>query len=507
MKKIRLNGRGKRILRALKRLVIVTVCCISIGVIVTKATEIVISSKHDEIKGNYVSTEMVNVYCLDDSLKTVSEDATRAVLQRLPEKISEKIERNWMLIFTEGLPREIESDQILPASCTSGICDYHVDVKKRVAWIFPSDKQLFKESLAYAVGAILSHELGNVSGNNKSIELHKTYRGVYVEADHKNVNAYNTTSYKTFFELITKEYICFPEYLKENCAEAYDYIENLLYERGFLPFRKAYRNAISIKNIIKQYYSYENPVKLLENVQENELIDLNNYPKTINYSGLGEDARFLAENLVMAMSNPYEYEQNEHVYTRNGNVIVKRLCDDPDEVYDELCYFYRMYWGDLSLNLARIVNNPADDPRLLGLSVSLDRIDGLKQKKDKYDKMMETALEGMYEGSETQKLLQIYAYIADNCEYNLDAPPNIGTFWDNGQGKCSTYAIVFKRFAERIGIHCDYVCGYTLDGVPHAWNRVMLSDGTYKYYDVTNEYYYAAINADFLSYPQSEIRN
>lgn len=98
------------------------------------------------------------------------------------------------------------------------------------------------------------------------------------------------------------------------------------------------------------------------------------------------------------------------------------------------------------------------------------------------------------EGSETDRLIQISNFILENCEYVNTLNTDISTFWDKEYGSCTTFALTFKHFANRLGIKCDLIISPGSDGVDHTYNRVTLQDGSVKYYDLIRPNRY--INTD-----------
>lgn len=90
----------------------------------------------------------------------------------------------------------------------------------------------------------------------------------------------------------------------------------------------------------------------------------------------------------------------------------------------------------------------------------------------------------MDEGSDLQKLKQVSDWFATHVKYSANSS-NVANIFGSSIGNCNAISLAFKMFAERIGINCDFITGYADNGKYHAWNRVHLSDGSIKYYDIT----------------------
>ena len=118
------------------------------------------------------------------------------------------------------------------------------------------------------------------------------------------------------------------------------------------------------------------------------------------------------------------------------------------------------------------------------ISLREDNYKQIKTQKQAVDSKIEQVLSNMNEGSETDKLLQISNYLIKNVKYNGNKRDVYNAMFE-GVGNCNAFSLSFKMFAERIGIKCDFLTGYASNGQYHAWNRVYLSDGSVRYYDVT----------------------
>lgn len=114
---------------------------------------------------------------------------------------------------------------------------------------------------------------------------------------------------------------------------------------------------------------------------------------------------------------------------------------------------------------------------------NIDMYEKYMSNRGSYDKKINSILEDFTEGDETHKLKQIAKYLKDNVTYNESLSDGINAII-NGQGNCNAYALAFKDMASRLGIQCDLCIGTAKNGEAHSWNRVTLSNGEYRYYDV-----------------------
>ena len=86
-------------------------------------------------------------------------------------------------------------------------------------------------------------------------------------------------------------------------------------------------------------------------------------------------------------------------------------------------------------------------------------------------------------GPDIYILYQISEYLRENTVYTEGKYDIISTLID-GQAVCNGYALAFNMLANRAGIKSDMCIGEVPEGM-HAWNRVVLDDGTYAFYDIT----------------------
>ncbi len=94
---------------------------------------------------------------------------------------------------------------------------------------------------------------------------------------------------------------------------------------------------------------------------------------------------------------------------------------------------------------------------------------------------IDAVLKTIPEGTEEEILYDISMYISDLIVYTkgyYDVDDALA-----GRCVCNGYALLFNTMANRAGITTDLCVGY-VDGW-HAWNRVTLIDGTYRFYDIT----------------------
>lgn len=90
------------------------------------------------------------------------------------------------------------------------------------------------------------------------------------------------------------------------------------------------------------------------------------------------------------------------------------------------------------------------------------------------------------DGSDYQKIKQVYEYLIDMVDYDGSSPDNqnIQSALLNHRSVCAGYAKAFQYILHRMGMFCTYVTGSTESGGDHGWNIVRI-DGNYYHVDVT----------------------
>lgn len=95
---------------------------------------------------------------------------------------------------------------------------------------------------------------------------------------------------------------------------------------------------------------------------------------------------------------------------------------------------------------------------------------------------IDSILSGFTSGSEEHVLKQISEYLKNSIVYT-NGYYDLSSALD-GVSVCNGYALAFNAMANRTGIKSDMCIG-KVGGSYHAWNRVTLSDGSYRFYDIT----------------------
>ena len=204
-----------------------------------------------------------------------------------------------------------------------------------------------------------------------------------------------------------------------------------------------------------------------------EKINLQNKnPIEFNFNGFNNKVEKIILNIFKDISIADANGQRKY------EISVPKL--DKEEVR-EIKSFFKLYFGTID-NLDDLMTIVNDDENSK-IAISIDVFNLMSKQRDKIYKEIDTALSQMEDGEEEYILYQISMYIKDKIKYT-ENHYNVNEALEDGEGVCNSYALLFKMMAERAGIITDVCLGYVEEGY-HAWNRVQLKNGVYKYYDVT----------------------
>lgn len=165
--------------------------------------------------------------------------------------------------------------------------------------------------------------------------------------------------------------------------------------------------------------------------------------------------------------------------------------------YKIASYFY-VYYGqkqavDETFDLINY-NDENGQTKTKQIRLRYNDIRQFEQELEKNKRKIDLILKTFTDGSEEHILKQISNYLKDNITY-LNGYSGLSSALD-GKGVCNGYALAFNAMANRAGITSNVCIGKVNDEY-HAWNRVTLSDGEYRYYDIT--FYDTGGNTKYLN--------
>lgn len=189
-------------------------------------------------------------------------------------------------------------------------------------------------------------------------------------------------------------------------------------------------------------------------------VNIENYPESIDYGILSEEQIKTFNEILDAVEND-----------RSSISCPAYSAKEQHEVLTQL----GLYYGTTE-NIERLIHWDRD-------SASLEprMFKELAAQKVIIDARVDEAVSTLIEGSDRYKLWQISNYISRKITYTDGCRDTVGAL--NGQGVCSSYAMLFYKMATRVGIKAYTCYGYAGEEY-HAWNMVEL-DGECVHYDIT----------------------
>lgn len=219
-----------------------------------------------------------------------------------------------------------------------------------------------------------------------------------------------------------------------------------------------------------------------QQVSPSSKIDLSSHAPCISYNSLSEDAKLLIT--LVFESIKYDEGVRQFVEVEIPDRFREYISE---ELYYEIASFFVIYYGSFDhihqyVNCCKYI---AGDSTTYTLELQMETIRYFEKERQRYISYVEAALENMNNGSEAEILNQIARWISSNYVYDANVN-TVQEFFDVRRANCNVVSMLFRLFCERLGIHCDVVVGYSsINGKYHAWNRVTLQDGSYRYYDIT----------------------
>ena len=410
------------------------------------------------------------LYYYDLNENKTFDDVLTNSKNKLPDHLKQII-NEWNILLAHTPPFNVNTAQV-----AAGIT--YLD--KKVIWLsHESDEKI----IIHEFGHVISNYLGNAHNSKQFKELYDLYWSNYIEYEQDIIDIHSISCQSEFFASTFCDYILQPDYLKEHAKKLYDYYENLTKPSWkFTIPGKMYGVFLNVRDTLKAFFNPFIPSKNLDDQtinMEDNLIDVANYEFNNDYSWMNDVPKDVIDTMFKLLNNPDDYEMetfnNSYGYIINYDFEWKLLW------YEELCSYTTVYFIDERLSLFDIYVEDGSTTLCINYDLLLlaeeKRINSLNN----VDKILSTKI---YEGSETDKLLQIAKWMHSNILYrNVDSTQHV--FWHRKTGDCVSYAMIFKQFCDRLGIKCDIV--YIQDSSTNGrlYNMVTLQSGDKKFYDVS----------------------
>lgn len=312
-----------------------------------------------------------------------------------------------------------------------------------------------------------------------TINMFYKYSETYIESNQLYINEFKHGNKRMMYTSMLKEYILNPEYIVSNANDVYECVNQV----GKLTFSERF--------VAKMCFSINN-ANLFLSTMDHDVANYSKNNKTVDCKTCTVNSRYSLEAIKFIKDIEYVFEnidyfENTSTYYRTGNRICfsQDIGGDASTIYKEVASFCKFYLLDSKISIKRVVYN---DSNKLTIFINEEELQKSLKNKSIYNQKAINVLNYIYDGSEREIMDQASNFIIHHSTYSLNSSNAVGDFWDNNFGKCLTFALVFKQFADLAGIQNDIIIGYVDEsnsGVRHAWNRITTSDGRYLYYDIT----------------------
>lgn len=420
-----------------------------------------------------------NFFCENSEEFETSNNVLNDAFDVIPEPLSTLIKNEWSVVVSNEPPYK-HNARFAVAGVT-----YQTE---KIIWIETgSEIEVYIHEFGHAFDEIL----GQPSRSKIFQAIYQNNWDTYIEFNKTEIDTHSVSDEAEFFAALFVDYCLHPEYLEENLYEGYQYFERITKNTFSLTGFGRYlsrdlaliRLLSDVLNIHKPYKKLDYVIKDVEkSVSNNDYVAVEEYDTVVDYEWMIDKSEFFIDIMFDILNNPDKYPDNKE---GSNNYVIK-----VDEVltfrqYTELLNFAVIYFGDETVDPIdfNVVNNEYTE-----ITFKKDLILEYQTFREKSLERVDWTLENcIREGTETEMLIQISKFIINHATYKENQNTSTDTFWVDRTGDCVTYAMIFKQFANRIGIECDVVFVETSLGNQHMYNRVKLSDGTYRYYDLTRE--------------------
>lgn len=441
------------------------------------STQVTIRSKYKNNKeytiqsSNYLYINELNFFVERDNQIEESSIVIKSVYDKMPNHIH-KIFDDWIIIVAD---EEISNKQSLSNSLGVTYIDKHK------IWVQTGfDDRIFAHECGHAIDLYF----GDVSNSIEFQKIYDLYHNKYIEYNLTAINDYSVSANDEYFSALFVDYLLHPDYFYDNCSEGYNFFAKLLKDDMSFSFIGdvyyiALRNMKIIKDATPNIFKTSN-IKFKTNIakfstRQNDYINPDQYQSITSKEKFTAELQMIIDKLLDISSNPYKYES----YKSTGYIFEFDRFMSKEE-YNQIVWFTQYYFGDENLDL---VDFSIENGVTTKVYLKVKAIIEAEKYRAQYDNEVENILRSIKDGSDTEKMIQISKYILDNSSYVLEQKSTYNSFYINQKGDCVMYAMIFKQFANRLGIENDIV---RIPDEHHVYNRIRLEDGSYRYYDLTN---------------------
>lgn len=402
---------------------------------------------HKDIKDSYIVQNGIYIQ------QEIDTSIVQNSINKLPTQC-QKFTSYWSIIFLETIDSiHLKYYPFLQNLFLDKSAFGFVDNKCKTILIF--NNGITEDQILHLFYTAISYQLGDL-GQDKRISSVNT----------NELTAFESSSNSMIAGYVLKEYFHNQQFYKDN-YELFSMIEEITNKNNLQLF------FYSCKLRLNSCFNFIYNCMIIK--RNDGVFVKNSSDNALNISPL-------ISNFIFAVNNIENIPNSEYMYVKNGQLHLKSECTNIHDTHTQFSFFCRNYLLNQSIKISRVKNN---NPNEIILLININDLKNAISEKQKLDIK---ALNVIKQMDDENIVNSIACFIINNMQYN-ENKNSISSFWNDYSGKCLVFAFTFKQFLDLIGVENDIVFGYTkqsgTNNFKHAWNRIKLTDGTYRYYDLT----------------------
>ena len=430
---------------------------------------------HFVVRSNYKS---YNQYVLHDNVDNIEKSGKliEETVNTLPRQFSEMLQTHWIFIVV----RQDEFDDVNVGDNYK--IDGSTEPQKRIIRL---NEHFSKETVLHECGHAIDAMLNFVSHDDEFYELYRTHWSEYLKCFTTDVGFHEVMNSSEFFAAMFQQYILQPEMLKEHIPAIFSFFEEIK-DINCNVFIK--RNAC--ETTIHQDRLSEYEIEALNKGLTDQYIVPTQSQSFVpgNQSALAIEIIGHIIDIINNEGSDASVSNVSYRWTINSKVDY--------EDYQSIVSFFEMYYGVFDKNFLDITTNNFSST----MTLYMDVIRSMEAERKILTKNIGNLVSTMYNGDASAMAVSFAKHI--NTQYNIHMnyiDKNMNEIEPGSDISAYNASVLFQKMCEASGLRCDIISGYIDSGVPHVWNRILIEDGSYRYFDVYF-YYDGIVNVDEYHY-------
>lgn len=424
-----------------------------------------------------VNYERYNDYILHDNIDDVESYAAMIddALQMLPSQHADAIKTHWKIVIVK--PDALNTFNMGEHYRVDGLTEYKTRIIKL-------HQNFTIETVLHEFGHVVDGMLKFPSGKSEFYHLYREHWQQYIDCFNTTTAFHQVMNSSEFFASMFQEYMTNGDLVKKQIPEIFSYFDNI-------------KNANASALIVHGQFNIDDYQPRLSELEINKLIDGLSDERIVpvdttmfvpgNQSNIAQDAIKMIVNKIENIDNEEPLKQS---YSWQFNVPIDY------EDYESIVSYFEMYYGVFDKNFLDITTNNFSST----MTLYMDVIRSMEAERKILTKNIGNLVSTMYNGDASAMAVSFAEYI--NKQYNIHMnyiDKNMNEIEPGSDISAYNAAVLFQKMCAASGLRCDIISGYIDSGVPHVWNRILIEDGSYRYFNVYF-YYDGIVNVDEYHY-------